>query len=727
MATLVLTAVGTAIAGPIGGAVGALLGQQIDAAIFAPKARQGARLTDLKVQTSSYGDAIPKIFGTLRVAGSVIWATDLIERRQKRSGGKGRPSVVEYSYSASLAVALSSRAIASVGRIWADGQLLRDSAGKLAEAVVLRVHDGSVDQPLDPLIASALGSEEASAFRGIAYAMLEELDLTAFGNRIPQLSFEVIADDGLVAVAAVASELTGGVVTVDAGAPLGGYAASGARVREALAPLADLAQLRLRQGPTGWQIASAAAALSETVDPALAQPHRAALLRVASEQRMALAKVAESVSLRHYDPQRDYQTSVQTAVVAGGGARPTTLELPGALEASSARSEAQRLALLTGDARRSVMVRAGPGALALPLGSVLPIALGDIAAQHWRIAERVVDDGGVRLTLVEHGSIGVAPFLTGDGGAGQVTGDLPGGTTMLAIFDVPGDGEVARSVPLRLVAAAGSDARWRGADLWWVGDEGAEPEPIGRIGGALVLGTLAVPVPVMPTVLIDWSRPIEVELANDAMTLANVSMAQLVAGANRAMLGDEALQFQRAEPLGGARWRLAGLLRGRGGTEDAAGPHGVGTAFVLLDDAALLVLPDAMAARAMVAGAAVERQERGSIALFPHAVAAGARAIMPLAPVHARASSTAGGGRLIEWISRSRAGARWRDGVDAAPAERQALWRVQYPDAAAAPVIREVTVPRIEVAAGGFRPGGMLSIVQVGDYGVSPPLVMSID
>lgn len=70
MATLVLTAVGTALGGPIGGALGAMLGQSVDAALFAPKARQGPRLSDLKVQTSSYGDTIPQLFGTMRVAGT---------------------------------------------------------------------------------------------------------------------------------------------------------------------------------------------------------------------------------------------------------------------------------------------------------------------------------------------------------------------------------------------------------------------------------------------------------------------------------------------------------------------------------------------------------------------------------------------------------------------------------------------------------------------------------
>ena len=81
MATLVLTTVGGAIGGPIGAAVGAVLGQRVDAGLLAPKGRQGPRLSELKVQTSSYGTQVPKVFGRMRVAGCVIWATDLIEQR----------------------------------------------------------------------------------------------------------------------------------------------------------------------------------------------------------------------------------------------------------------------------------------------------------------------------------------------------------------------------------------------------------------------------------------------------------------------------------------------------------------------------------------------------------------------------------------------------------------------------------------------------------------------
>lgn len=129
MATLVLTTVGRAIGGPIGGALGALAGQAIDGRLFRGAAREGPRLSDLSVQTSSYGTPIPKLFGTIRVAGTVIWSTDLIETRTTSRGGKGQPGTNTYSYSVSFAVALSARPIRSIRRIWAEGKLLRGAAG----------------------------------------------------------------------------------------------------------------------------------------------------------------------------------------------------------------------------------------------------------------------------------------------------------------------------------------------------------------------------------------------------------------------------------------------------------------------------------------------------------------------------------------------------------------------------------------------------------------------
>ncbi|AYJ85932.1 hypothetical protein D3Y57_08035 [Sphingomonas paeninsulae] len=231
MATLLLTAVGTAIGGPIGGAIGAILGQAADQRIFAPKGRQGPRLGDLSVQTSSYGSPIPRVFGTVRAAGTVIWSTDLIETRGSQSNGKGKPKTTTFNYAASFAVALSARAVMRVGRIWADGNLLRGAGGDFKTATGFRLLLGGEDQAVDPLIASAEGLGVTPAYRGCAVAVFEDFQLADYGNRIPTLSFEIVADEGAIGVGSILGALSGGAVVGETAALMQGLAVQGDSVR----------------------------------------------------------------------------------------------------------------------------------------------------------------------------------------------------------------------------------------------------------------------------------------------------------------------------------------------------------------------------------------------------------------------------------------------------------------------------------------------------------------
>src|SRR3546814_18967447 len=128
MATIGVTALGTAIGGPLGGAIGGLIGNAFDhAVLFRPKGVEGRRLNEVQVQTSTYGSQLPRLFGTLRVAGTVIWSTDLKETRHRSGGGTGRTSGTSYSYSSSFAVAQPARAGRVVRGSGAAGTLLRQS------------------------------------------------------------------------------------------------------------------------------------------------------------------------------------------------------------------------------------------------------------------------------------------------------------------------------------------------------------------------------------------------------------------------------------------------------------------------------------------------------------------------------------------------------------------------------------------------------------------------
>ncbi len=82
-------------------------------------------------------------------------------------------------------MALCEGPITGIGRIWADGKPM-DLSG-----VTWRWYPGDEAQTVDPFIAAKMGSANTPAYRGTAYVVFEELALSTYGNRLPQLSFEV--------------------------------------------------------------------------------------------------------------------------------------------------------------------------------------------------------------------------------------------------------------------------------------------------------------------------------------------------------------------------------------------------------------------------------------------------------------------------------------------------------------------------------------------------------
>lgn len=179
-----LSAFGLSVGGDaLGAALGSSLGRAVDNALAGPIGEVG-RLDGLSVMESREGAGIPRVYGRYRIGGQVIWATHLKEASRDRSvGGKGGPSVTEYSYTISFAVGLCEGEISGLERIWANGEPL-----SLAD-VNYRLYRGSEDQLADPLIEASEGV--APAYRGLAYIVFEDLPLDAYGARLPQLSFEV--------------------------------------------------------------------------------------------------------------------------------------------------------------------------------------------------------------------------------------------------------------------------------------------------------------------------------------------------------------------------------------------------------------------------------------------------------------------------------------------------------------------------------------------------------
>ncbi|RVT85446.1 host specificity protein [Rhodobacteraceae bacterium CCMM004] len=204
MATIVLSAVGSAIGASLGGsvlglssvvigrAVGATLGRVIDQSLLGQgsQAVETGRVDRFRLTGAGEGSPVAHVHGRVRVGGQVIWASDFLETATTTGGGGGKgapkqPTVTEYSYSVSLAVGLCEGVVGRIGRVWADGdEIARDSLD-------LRLYPGTEDQLPDPKIEAVEGAGAVPAFRGLAYVVIEDLDLGRFGNRVPQFSFEV--------------------------------------------------------------------------------------------------------------------------------------------------------------------------------------------------------------------------------------------------------------------------------------------------------------------------------------------------------------------------------------------------------------------------------------------------------------------------------------------------------------------------------------------------------
>jgi hypothetical protein len=202
MATILLSAAGAAIGSGFGGsvlglsgavigrAIGATAGRAIDQRILGGGADpvEMGKVERFRVSGASEGAAVARVWGRVRLGGQVIWASRFLESASTSGSGKGTApgSTTAYSYSVSLALALCEGQARSLGRIWADGiELSRTSLN-------IRFYPGSEIQLPDPKIEAVEGAGLAPGFRGIAYVVIEDLDLGRFGNRVPQFSFEIV-------------------------------------------------------------------------------------------------------------------------------------------------------------------------------------------------------------------------------------------------------------------------------------------------------------------------------------------------------------------------------------------------------------------------------------------------------------------------------------------------------------------------------------------------------
>jgi hypothetical protein len=229
------------------------------------------------------------------------------------------------------------------------------------------------------------------------------------------------------------------------------------------------------------------------------------------------------------------------------------------------------------------------------------------------------------------------------------------GPVQVEVLDLP---TIEASEPPILTRLAVSASPWPTSVTVWTSPDGASFQPVAIIPAPSTSGETLDPLPAGPSGRWDRGNAVRVRLYGGALT--SVSDARVLAGANAAAVqtpdGDwEVFQFANAELVDVGTYRLSRLLRGQAGSDYAiADVLPAGAPFVLLDThlvplaRGLNALDRPILVRLAAAGRNHDDPTAVALTVTPRATA-----LLPLSPVHVKASRESGGVR-ISWIRRTR-------------------------------------------------------------------------
>jgi hypothetical protein len=296
--------------------------------------------------------------------------------------------------------------------------------------------------------------------------------------------------------------------------------------------------------------------------------------------------------------------------------------------------------------------------------------------------------------------------------------------TVLAAFELPWDGTGSGDTPALFAAAGAATAAWRGAALYADRGDG-ELQPLAASGRARsAVGWAETVLPPASPLLLDRGAGVVIQLVDAGFDLHDATGRQLALGENRALLGAEIVQFGKAQPLGGGRWRLSQLLRGRGGTESGLAMHAVGESFVLLDGRPVALDGSVIGA---APGTEVAAVGFGDAEPIVAPIALRGITLRPLSPVCPRIATAAGGTLLLGWTRRARGAWDWPDGVDAPLREQAERYLVTLGDLTAPAAAWDLSEPRLAIAPEVLAalPAGDLNVRQHGSFALSQPLFLT--
>jgi hypothetical protein len=614
---------GWALAGSI--AQGAAAGYVVGGLVDPPPGPnvQGPRLDDKKVTTSTYGDPIPLVYGPdNRIAGNVIWSTGLIEKSKKEKSGKGGGGSTSesYTYSVSFDVAIMGRPGQQVRRVWMNNKLVFD----LSVGVSLPAYDavngslytkamathtvfeemhfwpGTTTQIPDAMVEAIEGVGNVPAYRGICHVSFKTLQLADFGNRLPNIEFEIEADTTIV-LGQVVHDICGrsnvdNTSVIGLVDPIRGYIiARPSNGAGAIAPLGMAYHFDVAEQRGQIRFVKRARAMKATIPVSQMGAHEGneEAIEPIRHNTLSTVDLPRQMTVSFADPALDYQSNSQRAIRDQGATENLeSVQFPLTMSVDEGRRIADRLLWSPWAARKSATFKVDDTWVRRDPGDVLGIQVSDQVVPY-KLLRMTRGDNGVIDAEVQRDD----PELynsTADGVAGTIPANtvrFPG-PTELVLIDSPIFRDLEDDTGFYWAVTAPEDG-WRGAEIMRSSDGGTTYNTMSEVAVRSTFGNVASALPSGPTAYWDRGSIITVVLDRADDELESLTEFEVLNGNNAFWLGPatgvggEVAQFATATLIAPQTYELTDLLRGRRGTESFVGTHGSNETFILLDPSTL--------------------------------------------------------------------------------------------------------------------------------------------
>ncbi len=304
--------------------------------------------------------------------------------------------------------------------------------------------------------------------------------------------------------------------------------------------------------------------------------------------------------------------------------------------------------------------------LAIEPGDVFDVDFDGVEKRGRVVATKLEKRGVVNLEIIRDdplvASLSASSGATMDGHADEVF--IVAGPSKGFVFDTPLFQDVDSAAnPLTYYGAGPyNSGAWLGASIF-ESDNGVDFDvEIANVPSvnALSWGFATSALEESPAHLWDRGAGFNVKMFSGSLVSITEAEANANPMLNRAMLGDEQIQFTVATLEADGSYTITGIKRGRRGTEWAVGAHSIGDGFVLIETLASYQRGASDISTNLYFKAVGPLEDASRSAPIP--IAFEGRTLKPYAPAHLEAVKETSGDWTISWVRRTRIGGSWTGG-----------------------------------------------------------------